>query len=557
MRLVQVKIEKLFYKYDIVLPLHIEDRITIIHGPNGSGKTTILEFLNNFFKLNFKDLSKIPFAKASLSFDNSQTIHIYKNFLYAIGLDNCDNFNELMHYKKILSDERFVIIIESLEKIGDIDNKFFFITRNGSEKIISNFENNQENFENYIEQLSSEEQVKLQNEILIKLKDMEYLQELDEKSKQYYSNFVIRKFLEKDDDSQKNRNIFENELMRYRDFQLKLESNLQDTKNLTPEMRIASQHEIKVVRMRIEEIEDKLRRQIFRDRHRQTTLNNRNLAEFQYTIENFLFRLSKDIRPLLIESQRLQVFSRNRLRSNNDIVIRGVNICAEELKSQMAAAEKDYNMASKERDQTFMNILMKGILSNGAVSNTIKEDFEDLRSLQEHLAEFGLYKLEKDITSHYSINDIDSKPDARIALDLYIKHTREKLDLYKSLDSKMKNFQQIISDLFVEKKIFFSPEKGFWFIDTQTNIEISPEKLSSGEQHIVILFFKFLFEVPENALVLIDEPEISLHIGWQRKFVVILSEIVKVNPMDIIISTHAPAIISDRDDLMVKVGGGF
>jgi predicted ATP-dependent endonuclease of OLD family len=264
----------------------------------------------------------------------------------------------------------------------------------------------------------------------------------------------------------------------------------------------------------------------------------------------------RDIRPLLIESQRLQVFGSRGMKSDSEIVIKGVNICADELKSQMNAAEKAYNLASQERDQTFMNILMEGILNNDRiVSNTIKEDFENLRKSQEHLAEFGLYKLEKDITSRYSINDIDTKPDARIALDLYIKHTREKLDLYKTLDNKMKRFQRIISDLFTEKKICFSREKGFWFIDTQTHIEISPDKLSSGEQHIVILFFKFLFEVPENALVLIDEPEISLHVSWQRKFVVILSDIVKVNPMDIIISTHAPAIIADRDDLMVKVGG--
>jgi hypothetical protein len=386
---------------------------------------------------------------------------------------------------------------------------------------------------------------------------MEYLQELDEKSKQYYSNFNIRKFLETDKESQKLRDNWEKELIRYHSMQLTLEEkDSKISQKSTIELRNELMHEKRLIQFKIRETEDKIRKLSFRERHALHSNNERIHSEFQQPIENFLYKLSQEIRPLLIESQRLQVFTNRRMRTDSDIVIKGVIVCADLLKNQMNDAEKAYNEASQKRDQTFMNILMERILSNNQeISNTIKEDFENLRKFQEHLAEFGLYKLEKDITSRYPIEDIDTKPDARIALDLYIKHTSEKLDLYKPLDNKMIRFQKIISDLFIEKKIYYSREKGFWFVDTRTNIEISPDKLSSGEQHIVILFFKFLFEVPENALVLIDEPEISLHVGWQRKFVEILSEIVKINPMDIVISTHAPAIIADRDDLMVKIGG--
>ncbi|MFA4860959.1 AAA family ATPase [Methanoregula sp.] len=554
MRLSQITIEKLFYKYNFAISLRNEDRITIIHGPNGSGKTTVLEILNNFFKLNFRDLSKIPFAKISLSFDNFQVIHLYKNCLFAAGLDDCKNLQKLCYYKRILNDERFVIVIESPDNLEDISSEYFFISRSGSEKILVN--TGVEHSEKYLDFISFEDLEKLQQEILLRLKDMEYLQDLDEKSKLYYSNFIIRKFLEEDTDSQNIHDHYEKELFRLRNMHVNLENEMRVNQNITPDTRNRFLHDIKIVRMKIEETEEKIRRQSLRERQRLIVKNNRNLSDYQNTLENYLLKLSKNIRPLLIGSQRLQVFSSSRMKMGNDTIIKGVNICADELKSQMNAAEKAYNEASQERDQTFMNILMEGILSNNReVSKTIREDFEHLRKTQEHLAEFGLYKLEKDITSHYSINDIDTKPDARIALDLYIKHTSEKLDLYNSLDNKMKKFQQIISDLFTEKKICFSRDKGFWFIDTQTNIEISPSNLSSGEQHIVILFFKFLFEVPDSALVLIDEPEISLHVGWQRKFVEILSDIVKINAMDIMISTHAPAIIADRDDLMVKVGG--
>jgi predicted ATP-binding protein involved in virulence len=54
-------------------------------------------------------------------------------------------------------------------------------------------------------------------------------------------------------------------------------------------------------------------------------------------------------------------------------------------------------------------------------------------------------------------------------------------------------------------------------------------------------------------LILIDEPEMSLHVAWQRKFLEEISEIVKLAKLDIILATHSPQIINDRWDLTVKL----
>jgi predicted ATP-binding protein involved in virulence len=77
--------------------------------------------------------------------------------------------------------------------------------------------------------------------------------------------------------------------------------------------------------------------------------------------------------------------------------------------------------------------------------------------------------------------------------------------------------------------------------------------LSSGEQHELVLLYELLFKVKPNSLVLIDEPELSLHVGWQVQFLKDLQEITKLADLDILMATHSPDIIQDRWDLTAEL----
>ena len=73
--------------------------------------------------------------------------------------------------------------------------------------------------------------------------------------------------------------------------------------------------------------------------------------------------------------------------------------------------------------------------------------------------------------------------------------------------------------------------------------------LSSGEQHEIVLLFELLFETKPNSLILIDEPELSLHVAWQREMLKDLQEIADLSDFRAILATHSPQIINDRWDL--------
>jgi predicted ATPase len=77
--------------------------------------------------------------------------------------------------------------------------------------------------------------------------------------------------------------------------------------------------------------------------------------------------------------------------------------------------------------------------------------------------------------------------------------------------------------------------------------------LSSGEQHHLVLLTKLLFDVPSNSLVLIDEPEISMHIVWQHELLNDLKKIADIIDADLLIATHSPQIIGDFADQAIPL----
>jgi predicted ATP-binding protein involved in virulence len=84
---------------------------------------------------------------------------------------------------------------------------------------------------------------------------------------------------------------------------------------------------------------------------------------------------------------------------------------------------------------------------------------------------------------------------------------------------------------------------------------LEPGLLSSGEQHELVILYELLFRVRENSIILIDEPEISLHVVWQHEFLKDLGQIAALSQFHALVATHSPQIISDRWDLTVELKG--
>lgn len=77
--------------------------------------------------------------------------------------------------------------------------------------------------------------------------------------------------------------------------------------------------------------------------------------------------------------------------------------------------------------------------------------------------------------------------------------------------------------------------------------------LSSGELQLLTLFtfLYFQFDVPEEFTIIIDEPELSLHLEWQRRY---LDSITEANPnAQFILATHSPEIAGTYRDRFIDL----
>jgi predicted ATPase len=71
--------------------------------------------------------------------------------------------------------------------------------------------------------------------------------------------------------------------------------------------------------------------------------------------------------------------------------------------------------------------------------------------------------------------------------------------------------------------------------------------LSSGEKHLIKILLSTMTAGPNS--VLIDEPELSMHIDWQRVFV---KTILSLNPdSQLILASHSPEVMADIDDSQI------
>jgi energy-coupling factor transporter ATP-binding protein EcfA2 len=74
------------------------------------------------------------------------------------------------------------------------------------------------------------------------------------------------------------------------------------------------------------------------------------------------------------------------------------------------------------------------------------------------------------------------------------------------------------------------------------------DALSSGEQQILTMVIKIVANVQPNTTVLLDEPEISLHVGWQRKLPQVLRDFSHALECSFVVATHSPILIASTND---------
>ena len=232
-------------------------------------------------------------------------------------------------------------------------------------------------------------------------------------------------------------------------------------------------------------------------------------------------------------------------------MIPSVNIYSQELVEEIQAKLAEYGALSQSLERTFPARIFNNKAPSDMTEETLRNKLNEIEKKRSRLRETGL--LDKDENPDFQVEKhIDGA--TKNILSVYVEDVEQKLMVFKELATKIELFKRIIKQRFLYKNMSISKEKGFTFT-TADGKPLSPTDLSSGEQHELVMLYELLFKVQPNSLVLIDEPEISLHVAWQIEFLKDLRAIIKLANFDVLLATHSPDLIDDSWDLTVELQG--
>lgn len=425
MNLLAIKTQQLFEVFDYDIEFQTEEGLTILTGPNGYGKTTVLSIINNLYNKNFFYFSTLVFRLIELIFEDDYRIIIQKkdqtrtDFDEITSIDNSNVEYKLLHKDSIIAECYF-------------DTKYF------------------------------------RTQIM-----------------DHYT------FLGND--------LWEE---RYG-------GKLVSFSNLYKENEPAIEKSIKS--------------------------ENKTAADLLMFLNSLDVWYVKEKR--LTSSYPQVAYRRNRPET---IVTFTVQTFADELKNKITSKKLESLKWAQELESSFPQRLLEH-----KEQNVIPVDEYDIRldALHEKLTQLREFDL-SDMSLTDSKEKYKDKENQRI-LSVYLADAEQKARYFDDLLPSLNLFQQTINKKqFAFKQFYINAEDGFGFL-TNNRRKLHLNALSSGEQHELVLIYELLFHAEQGTLVLIDEPEISLHVAWQQEFVNDMLEIAKMRNLKLIIATHSPQIIGE------------
>jgi ABC-type nitrate/sulfonate/bicarbonate transport system ATPase subunit len=256
----------------------------------------------------------------------------------------------------------------------------------------------------------------------------------------------------------------------------------------------------------------------------------------------------------LIETQRL--LQMNPITSGRDgaessRIVPTVSDYARDLHIRITDTLARYATQSQSLDQSFPQRLVKAAAQPGLEIPELKIRMSALNTKRTELQQIGL--LDSTTMSPFDVASLDAlEPAQSNVMSLYVEDTQKKLAVFDDLSERITILLGNVNGKFRNKSIRVHRDEGFVVVGPD-GAPREPDALSSGEQHELVLLYDLLFRVSPGTLVLIDEPELSLHVSWQKRFLPDLLEIVQTAQFDALIATHSPFIVGDRSDLMVPL----
>ncbi|HMV68100.1 MAG TPA: AAA family ATPase [Myxococcota bacterium] len=221
---------------------------------------------------------------------------------------------------------------------------------------------------------------------------------------------------------------------------------------------------------------------------------------------------------------------------------------SDRIRALVQQADREYRLTSTRLDASLPQRLFDRQASSPS-PDELNARGEDIQGDEARLRDLGLLRDPPTTTvDQATLSEAD-----RRTLSIILRDREEKLAPFKPVADKAERLLTSLRGKLHPKRVLLDVETGYRVL-TAEGAPLELGQLSSGEQHEMVLLHELLFDVTPGSLILIDEPELSLHVTWQQDLLPELMEIARLASLDFVLATHSGYIIGDHEELMVRLG---
>ena len=192
--------------------------------------------------------------------------------------------------------------------------------------------------------------------------------------------------------------------------------------------------------------------------------------------------------------------------------------------------------------------------SNVLPISELRKNLADLRRRNSNYAKYGLTP---DLDTDHLLKLLNQAQDASIGilntvLKPYFDGHHARLSALEHAQKVIDDFVTMLSEFFSHKIVRLDVKTGLEILDRNGKL-IPPESLSSGERQLVVLLCNAISAREDGMILVIDEPELSLNVKWQRRLISALLSCLEGKNAQMIIATHSIEILSQYREYVIPL----
>ena len=276
------------------------------------------------------------------------------------------------------------------------------------------------------------------------------------------------------------------------------------------------------------------------------------LKELSQTIQVRFIDVDRLTGPPIYRTGAVRLYAGSNMGPNDDTPKRTVRRYSENLGRMVEQTLAEYAALSQSLDRTFPARLVGQPNTSTPSGNALACKLTEVEEKRFRVVEAGFMGQEEIEGLSQDVIDQADEP-RRSVLAVYAQDTLKKLSVFDDLCARVDTLKRIVNSRLQNKQVSVSIDG--LKVAALDGAELELEMLSSGEQHELVLLYDLLFEVDKGSLIMIDEPELSLHVAWQDEILNDLEQMADLSDFRVLLATHSPQIIGERWDLTIQLQG--